>query len=73
MGHWLHHLWFTWVYPSLKGNGPEAAIQTVVYAGIAVLVWPPARRWFRAEQAELHRKLDHVIRHSKDIPDLPPK
>ena len=24
-------------------------------------------------RAELHRKLDHVIKHSKDIPDLPPK
>ena len=26
-----------------------------------------------AERSELHRKLDHIIKHHPDIPDLPPK
>lgn len=95
MTNWLHHLWFTYGWPSDLGNGPEAIQQTVIYALIAVIVWPPARRAVhrfadrkldsvkahvaaehaRAHEAdlELHRKLDHIIRHSPHIPDLPEK
>jgi len=92
---WVHHLWFVWVWPSLKGNGPEDVIATIGVAVLTALVWPPARRAVHrfvdrkldtvkahmaghhsaaaAELAELHRKLDHVIRHHPDIPDLPPR
>lgn len=40
----LHHFWFVWAWPSLKGNGPEDVIGTIGVAVIASLLWPPARR-----------------------------
>lgn len=78
---WLSHFWFVYVWPSCKGNGPEAVIQTVVYGAIALVFVPPLRRWFgrhmealkshiTAEHAAVHAKLDHVIKHSPDIPDF---
>lgn len=69
----MSNLWFSYFWPSLKGNGPEALVQTVLYAGIAALVWPPARRWFKREYQEVHAKLDHVIKHHPDIPAFKPK
>ena len=59
-------------------------VQIVAYTPLAVLVWPPTRKRIHRyltrhtaplheEFAEVHRKLDHVIRHSSEIPELPPK
>lgn len=61
----------------------------VLIAGvIGTLVWPPTRHAIEAfahrhvadlkahttaHHDELHRKLDHIIEHSKGIPPLPPK
>ena len=74
--HVLYILWYGYAWPSLKGNGPEALIQTIAYAAIAVAVYPPLRKWAtkeeRAMRAELHRKVDHIIKWHPDIPDLPP-
>ena len=74
--HTLYVLWFGYFKPSLYGNGPEALIQTVAYAAVAVAVYPPLRKWAtkeeRAVNAELHRKVDHIIFHHPDIPPLPP-
>lgn len=76
----MHELWYIWIdyfWASLKGNGPEALIQTVVYGGIALAVYPPLRRWARRETTHLHAKLDHVIKHAPGVPsfhhpDFPP-
>ena len=54
--HGAWSLWFNYFWPSLKGNGPEALVQTVVYGGIAVLLVPVVRRFMRAE-AERARKI----------------
>ena len=74
---WLHHLWFSYAWPSDLGNGPEAVQQMILTAVIAVLLWPPTRKRIRLyltrKDSELHRKLDHIIKHHPDIPDLPPK
>ena len=86
---WLNSLWDNTFWPSLNGNGPEALAQTLVYGLIAVALIPPIRRAIErftkrhvadlkqhitAEHAAVHAKLDHVIKHSKDIPDYkPPK
>ena len=71
--HVLYVLWFGYFKPSLYGNGPEALIQTVAYAAVAVAVYPPLRKWAtkeeRAMRAELHSKVDHIIKHHPDIPD----
>ena len=86
MGSWLHHLWFAWFWPSDLGNGPEAIQEAVVVAVATAIVWPPLRKRIhrfadrklaeteaaaRRERDELHRKLDHIIHHHPDIPDLP--
>ena len=74
--HTLYILWFGYFKPSLYGNGPEALVQTVAYAAIALAIYPPLRKWLTREEremrAELHRKMDHIIFHHPDIPPLPP-
>ena len=75
---WLYTLWYGYVWPSLKGNGPEAVVQTVVYGVLAIILIPPVRRFAKAEFEKVHArldaahsKLDLVIRHSPDIPPMP--
>ena len=68
--HWLYVQWFDYWWPSIKGNGPEAVVQTVAYAVIAYIFIPPFREWF---QKDLHAKIDHFIKHSPDIPPFVPK
>ena len=83
----MSNLWFNYFWSSLKGNGPEALVQTVVYGAIAVAIWPPARKAIdrfakrhaddlkahvAAENAAIHEKLDHVIKHHPDIPAFHP-
>jgi hypothetical protein len=77
--HWLWVLYFDYLWPSLKSNGPEAAAQTIVYGAIAFAVYPPLRRWSKRELEkvhakldEAHEKIDHVILHSTDIPPFVP-
>jgi len=65
---WLYTLWFGYVWPSLKGNGPEALVQTVVYAAIALAVYPPLRKWAKYEVGHLHAKVDHLVKHLPDVP-----
>jgi len=72
---WLYTLWYGYFWPSLKGNGPEALVQTVVYGTVAAIFVPAVRRWFNDHMKALHEKLDdahekldHVIKHSADIP-----
>ena len=67
---WLYTLWFGYFWPSLKGNGPEALVQTVVYGLIAYAFVPVFRKFINSHMKSIHRKLDHVIKNSPDIPDL---
>ena len=71
--HVLYTLWFGYAWPSLKGNGPEALIQTVAYAAIAMAIYPPLRNWAKGEAAHMHAKMDHIIRYHPNIPDFPPR
>jgi hypothetical protein len=68
---WLHNLWFNYAWSSDKGNGPEAIQEALIVAALI----PAVRRYVKRELAkahdELHRKLDHIIKHHPDIPDLP--
>jgi hypothetical protein len=85
--HWLSNLWFGYAWPSDKGNGPEALMQTIIYAAIAVVLVPAVRRFVKAQfarvhdklsngEAELHAKLDRSIALGEHIikhhPDIPP-
>ena len=87
MGNWAHHLWFTYVYPSLLGNGPEDVFRTTVALILAYVFIPKVRAFFQRGWSHLHTKLDglhdhhketqrmlrHVIEHHPDIPELPKK
>ena len=69
----MHFLWYVWIdyfWASLKGNGPEALVQTVLYGAVAVALYPPLRRWANREKEHLHAKIDHVIKHHPDIPSF---
>ena len=75
----MHTLWYLWIayfWPSLKGNGPEALVQTLVYAAIAIVLYPPLRDWITHEahsgEKLLHDKLDHIIKHHPDVPPFVP-
>ena len=61
----MSNLWFGYFWPSLKGNGPEALVQTVVYAAIAVLLWPFIRKEIHKGEEDLHKKLDHLLKHKE--------
>jgi hypothetical protein len=75
-----------WIWPAGGSGGiPGDVVATLIWviiAGIsASVIWPPSRkrieaffqRHFAEGNAELHRKLDHIIKYHPDIPDLPPK
>lgn len=68
---WLHTLWFAYAWSSLKSNGPEALVQTLVYGVLASIFIPIIRRWWQAELAQVHARLRHIIHHAPDIPDYP--
>ena len=68
--HWLWVLWFGYTWPSLKGNGPEAAAQTIIYAAAAYLLLPPIRTYIDSHVKSIHAKMDHIIKHHPDIPDF---
>jgi hypothetical protein len=63
--HLLHTLWFGYFKPSLLSNGPEALVQTVVYALIAVAVWPPARRAVRRFVTAREQEAERLAAHNK--------
>jgi hypothetical protein len=81
---WASNLWFGYTWPSLKGNGPEALVQTIVYGAIAVVLIPPVRKAIEkfakrhvdsikahvsAEHDALHDKVDHLIKHTHGVPE----
>ena len=76
MLNWCHYMWFGYFWPSLKGNGPEAIAQTVVYGVIGYAVYPPFRNWvnrrfssLHEKHDDLHAKIDHIITHHPEIPE----
>ena len=66
--HLIDYVWINYFWSSLKGNGPEALVQTVVYGMIALAVYPPLRKWAKRETAHLHAKVDHLAKHLSEVP-----
>lgn len=67
----LHHLWFTYGWPSLQGNGPEDGMRTLAAVVLASVFYPPFHRFIRREWERMHAKLDHIIEHHPNIPPFP--
>ena len=68
--HLVDYVWIDYFWSSLKGNGPEALLKSVVYAGIAMAVYPPLRKWAQRETGHIHAKLagithSHTAIHAK--------
>ena len=57
--HWASNLWFGYTWSSLKGNGPEALVQTIVYGAIAIIFVPVVRRFIAHEFGKIHESI-HV-------------
>lgn len=57
--HWAGTLWFGYTWPSLKGNGPEALVQTIVYGAIAIIFVPVVRRFIARIANDIHHSI-HV-------------
>lgn len=53
--HEFWSLWFNYFWPSLKGNGPEALVQTVAYAAVGVVLLPVFRKVLREEAERAHK------------------
>ena len=53
-------VWFGYVWPSVKGNGPEDLLMTVALAMVTALLYPPVRRWLKKEADALHDHLDGI-------------
>jgi hypothetical protein len=83
--HWLDDLrgslgdaTFSWNV--VRGNIGAWPYQTAIAGVVTTVVYPPLRdraeaflkRHIEAGNAELHEKLNHLIRHSPDIPDYKP-
>lgn len=74
MWHWISYQWFTYWWPSDKGNGPEALQQTAVYAALAVTFIPAVRKFFHdrfeaaKNLAEKHHKdkIEQAERHHEE-------
>lgn len=78
----LLHAW-EWFVNVVNGNHPWLPgnlVWAVITVVVVTLLWPRLRRavdrWMKGHidraHAELHRKLDHIIRESPDIHALPP-
>lgn len=71
MGHWAHHLWFTWFWPSDKGNGPENIQWSVVVALAVAVLWPPVLRRIhrfvdrKADNLKAHVTAEHARIHER--------
>lgn len=79
--HFRHWLAYTFNIVNWATNGSEQLVAIIIGAMITYIVWPKFRHamdgWIKghmhASNEELHRKLDHIIKHHPDIPPLPPK
>jgi hypothetical protein len=55
---WLSHQWFTYWWPSDKGNGPENIQWTVLALLVVSLLLPRVRAFFKRHFESVHDKLD---------------
>jgi hypothetical protein len=72
IGNWLHGVWFGYFWPSLQGNGPEDLLSYLIIGGGVTLLGRKLLVKWREHHSHLHKKLDHIIIHSKSIPNEVP-
>ena len=76
--HEIAYLWIEYFWSSLKGNGPEALVQTAAYGVIAAVLIPAVRHFLHrefdkvkahvsGENALIHAKMDHCERSDDDL------
>ena len=60
--------------PDSSRVGPNllaSIIQWLVVVFIAVVIYPPLRKWVERELDHIHTKLDHAINTNPNVEDLP--
>ena len=69
----MSHLWFGYAWPSLEGNGPEDLISFIVLGTLTAILWPRIKRAWRGHRGAVERNfiaLQHIAKHSPDIPEI---
>jgi hypothetical protein len=68
---WPNRVYHDFWPPDASGVGPNIVASVVVWLVVG-LTWlrPHLKRLHQSHQA-MHDKVDHVIKHSTDIPDMP--
>jgi hypothetical protein len=59
--HWLWYQWFTYWWPSDKGNGPENIQWTALALVATAVLYPPIKHAIKREFEKIHHKLDHAL------------
>lgn len=73
--HWLdlfrHETISTLAWEPVKTNVGGGVWWAVLVAITTAIVYPPLRHWIEHELNQIHAKLDHIVKHHPDIPDIP--
>lgn len=65
----MSNLWFNVLWPSLRGNGPEALVEIALGVLLGRVVWPRIKRHLDFIKAQNQ----HIIEHHPAIPPFNPK
>ena len=70
-----HEFISTMAWEPVKTNIGAGVWWAVIVGIVSTIVYPPLRRkvsnFIQKENSDLHKKLDHIIKHHPDIPPLP--
>ena len=56
---------------AVGGNTGAAIYWSLGVLIVGSIVYPPLRHWIEHELNQVHAKLDHIVKHSPEIPNIP--
>lgn len=67
----MSHFWFVYVWASIKGNGPEDVLFTLLGAAFVGIAWPRIKALWAEDAADIKRHVtaEHKVIHAR-IDDL---
>ncbi len=73
--HWLdlfrHEVISTVAWEPVKTNIGAGVWWAAIVGIVSAVLYPPLRKWVEHELNQIHAKLDHIIEHHPEIPNLP--
>lgn len=63
----MSDFWFNYVWPSIKGNGPEDLLFTLVGAAFVGIAWPRIKALWAEDAADIkaHVTAEHKVIHAR--------